>query len=186
MLHQEDLIVLTPCSRLQHVLGHLCCLSVGPVLSCVGFFLAYNTTTWALPIHGRLCSTSWSLKDAPFIPTSSTVSGPRARYIQLPEIAPFYTTRLDAPQMPTLNTNIEGWLREAGHPDDGYVLVQVENVPEQPHAGPPPYHDYVHKDGRAILCMYNFAANDWVDIQAGEDDFFALLATDNGKGQREC
>ncbi|ROW02444.1 hypothetical protein VMCG_06103 [Cytospora schulzeri] len=165
------------------------------------------------------------------------------RYIKLPEISPFYTTRLDLPHMPGLPESRKDNLRMAGHPADDYVLAQVENVGVP--AGQPPYQNYVHKNGRAILCIYNFAASDqllgtsarmywpdlmavaisrvmassggdpksleaiwrmaiiyydtlsvirdamarrqipewgWVDIQAGEDDFFALLATDNGKG----
>lgn len=106
MLHQEDLIVLTPCSRFQHVLGHLCCLSVDPVLSCVGFFLACYTTIAdsRQAVFDQLVTKGRALHTE----LLHSVRTKGHRYIQLPEIAPFYTTRLDAPQMPTLNTNIEG------------------------------------------------------------------------------
>lgn len=165
------------------------------------------------------------------------------KYIKLPEIAPHYTTTLDPPQMPGIDDRFPLNFREVGHPENGYVLAQVKNPGMDDST--PPYQNLVHKDGRIVLCMYNYAANDvnfgtparmywpdlmavsisrvmastggnaksleaiwriaidnqdtnriigeamekhripedgFVDIPAGEDEFFALLATDNGKG----
>ncbi|KAM0256595.1 hypothetical protein ACHAQJ_004882 [Trichoderma viride] len=62
-------------------------------------------------------------------------------------------------------------LRECDQPVDGYQYIQVDNVIAQ---GPAPYANYVHRNGRSILCMYNFADLDtngqnrmhWSDLMA--------------------
>lgn len=95
-------------------------------------------------------------------------------YVQLPEIAPRYITNLSPPDWAAIASIQHAMLQEAGHPDDGYVFADVRNTPVV--SARPCYGNYVHKDGRAILCMFNFASDDlllgtparmyWPDLMA--------------------
>ncbi|KAK4094094.1 hypothetical protein Purlil1_1585 [Purpureocillium lilacinum] len=169
-------------------------------------------------------------------------------WVALPEIAPYYNTAIDNPDMPTVDDPVRLILDESGSPTEDYVLLQIHNVGEDWKKNGPPYLNYVHAQGKAILCMSNFGDQDllrgrpghmfWSDLMAvgcsrvvtshggdlkslekiwritiknpltravvnhavvrtkfsldglqnslefaaGSDHFFALLATDNGKG----
>ncbi|KAM0254296.1 hypothetical protein ACHAQJ_006937 [Trichoderma viride] len=90
-------------------------------------------------------------------------------YTPFPEIAPRYITSIDPPYMPRLAPDLEEILDRNGQPLDRYHLVQVKTLD----SSPPAYYNYVHQDGRVILCMYNFAAMDlnkermhWSDLMA--------------------
>lgn len=81
-------------------------------------------------------------------------------YVPLPGIAPRYITHLGTPGWAAIAGIQHTMLREAGQPADGYVMVSVENPPASSGWNQPYYDNYVHKDGRVILCMFNFASND--------------------------
>lgn len=96
-------------------------------------------------------------------------------YVPLPEIAPRYQTELDPPAMPALGRVQTKMLKEAEQPTSGYSLVLVKNT--KPLAdGEVPYQNYIHREGRAILCMSNYATHDryfgtperlyWPDLMA--------------------
>ncbi|KAL7960276.1 hypothetical protein V8C34DRAFT_303332 [Trichoderma compactum] len=133
------------------------------------------------------------------------------------------------------DTSIDG----LGHPVDDYTLAVVTNTGKASAGGNPPYQNYIHTKGKAILCMSNYAEDDqlfgksdrlfWSDLMAAcfcktmaeyngdlkgleaiwrikivnqvtrqlidkvckdsntefgpdDDEFYALLATDHGKG----
>lgn len=135
-------------------------------------------------------------------------------------------------------------IQDANQPQTGYLLACVDS--RDPPYNDPPYQNYIHQDGKSILCINNCAARDrnqprWIfwsdvmaacctkameitggqmrsietiwriqiqndttqrliadtanrpryqqldlrqymDIDSSTDDFYALLATDNGKG----
>ena len=90
---------------------------------------------------------------------------------------------LHAPQteesLPALLPLAEESIEHAGHPLDGYIYTEVENAVPSPQGTEShvPYNNYIHREGRAILCMYNYSSEDrlagtaegqrWTDIMAG-------------------
>ncbi|KAL7904865.1 hypothetical protein GGI35DRAFT_484081 [Trichoderma velutinum] len=90
-------------------------------------------------------------------------------YTPFPEIAPRYTTAINPPYMPQIGDTLEDILDRNGQPKDRYQLVQVKTLDSLA----PAYYNYVHQDGRVILCMYTFASMDlnkermhWSDLMA--------------------
>lgn len=96
-------------------------------------------------------------------------------YVPLPEIAPRYQTELDPPAMPALGDVQTKMLEHENQPVTGYSLVLVRNTQPLPYVEAP-YQNYIHREGRAVLCMSNYAANDrywgtservyWPDLMA--------------------
>lgn len=74
--------------------------------------------------------------------------------------------------MPRLDNRTAAVVDANGQPFYGYQMVQVNSVPA--YDGPCPYSNYVHRNGRVILCMFNFAEMDtnignrmhWSDLMA--------------------
>lgn len=91
-----------------------------------------------------------------------------------PTLLPAYIADMNPPQMPGIGTNIEQELYNHQDPLHGYHLVDVNS--NRPGASiQSPYLNYVHKDGLAIICIYNFKKDDevpshekksWTDIMA--------------------
>lgn len=95
---------------------------------------------------------------------------------QLPDLAPNYKIVLEHSSKASLEGCYETSLKQLGHPVTNCILAVVENtvkfVPEKE----PPYQNYIHADGKAILCMNNLAKNDqlfgrphrlfWSDLMA--------------------
>ncbi|KAL7810234.1 hypothetical protein V8C44DRAFT_365612 [Trichoderma aethiopicum] len=94
------------------------------------------------------------------------------QYTPFPEIAPRYSTLISPPWMPRLDNRTAAVVGANGQPFYGYQMVQVNSVPA--YDGPCPYSNYVHRNGRVILCMFNFAEMDtnignrmhWSDLMA--------------------
>lgn len=89
-----------------------------------------------------------------------------------PELCPLYNTEIDPPAIPAVYDHCRDMLTDLGLPNNGYKLIQAFNVPRTNHT---PYQNYVHEDGKAILCMFNYAHLDnlygsrrmcWSDIMA--------------------
>ncbi len=79
----------------------------------------------------------------------------------LPEISPHYELDIDASDGTFLSDPTANAITEAGHPTSEYVFIQAGNPPAgnsstQQYA----YQNYVHKKGKAILCMNNYAVRD--------------------------
>ncbi|TFB06617.1 hypothetical protein CCMA1212_001278 [Trichoderma ghanense] len=93
------------------------------------------------------------------------------QFAPFPEIAPRYSTLIAPPWMPPLDDRTAKVVGANEQPSNGYQMVQVNSVP---HRDPSPYTNYVHRNGRVILCMYNFAEMDannenrmhWSDLMA--------------------
>lgn len=95
------------------------------------------------------------------------------RYIPFLELAPRYITNIDVSTIPAGYNGREicHMLEEAGQPKDRYQYIGVNNVDQD---GPTPYYNYVHRDGKSLLCFYNFAELDtngnermhWSDLMA--------------------
>jgi hypothetical protein len=97
-------------------------------------------------------------------------------YRPLPEISGpdgGYQTHLYDPNPVQFDRNVEMMLGAVGVPQDNYVGVETLNVPDRSQ-GNPPYRNFVHSEGRAILCWHNFAVADalgerrmfWSDLMA--------------------
>jgi hypothetical protein len=97
-------------------------------------------------------------------------------YRPLPEISGpdgGYQTHLYDPNPVQFDRNVEMMLGAVGVPQDKYVGVETLNVPDCSQ-GNPPYRNFVHSEGRAILCWHNFAVADalgerrmfWSDLMA--------------------
>lgn len=97
-------------------------------------------------------------------------------YVPLPEIAPRYQTEIDPPAMPAVGETQQGLLENSQQPLTGYSLVLMKNTYPLPDVFEAPYQNYIHREGRTILCMSNYAANDrytgtserlyWQDVMA--------------------
>jgi hypothetical protein len=74
-------------------------------------------------------------------------------YKAIKELAPRYTTEIDRPTMPGLSNKFIEALRNSGSPVGNYHLVTVDNVPSRNN---PPYYNYVHVEGKAVLCLFNY------------------------------
>lgn len=77
----------------------------------------------------------------------------------LPTLEPWYYTVQDLPSEPWMpSLKIQTDMQNAGHPSKDYVLIQAADSgstsPETP------YQNYVHKEGKVILCMNNYASRD--------------------------
>ncbi|KAF5563229.1 hypothetical protein FPHYL_5328 [Fusarium phyllophilum] len=75
-------------------------------------------------------------------------------------------------QVPT--STIEMTLKDNNEPTNGYILVDVDSTTPNPQKKTP-YSNYVHKDGRVLMCLYNYKKDDptpkeqalrWTDIMA--------------------
>lgn len=78
---------------------------------------------------------------------------------RLPEIAPLYDTDIETPRVDAISVTLhKGDLPAADQPASGYCDVMVVHPTDR--KGDVPYHNYVHEDGRAIICVSNFAKND--------------------------
>ena len=73
----------------------------------------------------------------------------------LPILEPWYHTLVDPPGAPSISA--EGVLQEMeyeGQPRDGYFFIQADNTGSNAsNIAQTPYQNYVHVDGKAILCM---------------------------------
>ncbi|KAK7425897.1 hypothetical protein QQZ08_007611 [Neonectria magnoliae] len=93
---------------------------------------------------------------------------------RLPLIAPHYEISLDEPTEAAIDPGQRKYLVDTGLPTSDYVFALVTN----PGSGKsqPPYQNYVHSQGRVILCMNNYADRDrfykepeqvyWTDLMA--------------------
>ncbi|KAF5653173.1 hypothetical protein F25303_2603 [Fusarium sp. NRRL 25303] len=96
-------------------------------------------------------------------------------YKQPPSLAPSYraecspATMLSVP-MRTIETTLE----DHSEPKNGYILVDVDSTTPNPREQAP-YLNYVHEDGRVIMCLFNYKELDptpkeqalkWADIMA--------------------
>ncbi|GAB1316350.1 hypothetical protein MFIFM68171_06560 [Madurella fahalii] len=100
------------------------------------------------------------------------------QYQMLPELAPYYDVSLDPPHAPVIGPRIEKALAEDGHLGDDYVFAEVVNInlPGRSEANGRPYQNYVDANGKALLCISNFADRDrlfgrqerifWSDLMA--------------------
>lgn len=72
----------------------------------------------------------------------------------LPTLEPWYYTAYDPPSEPCMpSEQIQEAMGQANHPHKDYVLIQAaDSGSTSPQT---PYQNYVHKDGKAILCMNN-------------------------------
>ena len=84
-----------------------------------------------------------------------------------------YIINLDYDGMPAVEAGVYGMIRNASQPLTGYYLACVRNIVSE--QNDPPYQNYIHKDGKSILCINNCAARDvnqqpsrifWSDIMA--------------------
>jgi hypothetical protein len=87
------------------------------------------------------------------------------RFQPLPEIAPYYYTTFDPPSMPFLFPETENSIADAGHPRGSYVFIDVNNSGHWAQPLQSPYQNYVHAEGKALLCMNNFANRDQLFMQ---------------------
>lgn len=85
----------------------------------------------------------------------------------LPEIAPFYYTDVDPPESPAISQDMSEAMANAGHPANNYVFILVHNTLSRSPIKECPYQNYVHTDGKALLCMSNFADRDQMQGQPG-------------------
>ena len=101
----------------------------------------------------------------------------------LPEIAPHYHLEMDPSDGIFASDPTTRAITEAGHPTRDYVLILAGNPGNRQWA----YQNYVHKTGKAILCMNNYANRDlllgrpeqifWSDMMAV---CHAQVVSDNG------
>ncbi|PNP58895.1 hypothetical protein THARTR1_01143 [Trichoderma harzianum] len=92
---------------------------------------------------------------------------------QLPDLGPNYDINIDPGSDISIHKDHEKSVSELGHPLTDYCLAVAGNVPC---SEVPPYQNYIHDKGKAILCMHNFAAQDrlfgkpgrlfWSDLMA--------------------
>ncbi len=74
----------------------------------------------------------------------------------LPEIAPHYRLHMDPSDGIFASDPTMTAITEAGHPTSDYVLILARSHGTMQWA----YQNYVHKNGRAILCMNNYSSRD--------------------------
>jgi hypothetical protein len=78
-------------------------------------------------------------------------------------LPPFIIPPSTPPEAPGLNSAVKSAMVKAGHPLTNYVFIVVNNsnveLPgrETPQ---PPYQNFVHAQGEALLCISNFADRD--------------------------
>jgi hypothetical protein len=83
-----------------------------------------------------------------------------------------YALELDFDGMPAVDSNVLRAIQDASQPQTGYFMTIVRNI-LNPHDNPP-YQNYIHKDGKSILCINNYAVRDsnqsrpifWSDVMA--------------------
>ncbi|KAM0414638.1 hypothetical protein ACHAPT_013521 [Fusarium lateritium] len=94
------------------------------------------------------------------------------RYKLPPQLSPVYTTVIDPAEMPALDGSTMDALQEHGDPKHGYKLVQVKSQ-RSGVSSEAAYQNYIHEEGRAIICVFNYKARDetpsyqqfsWTDI----------------------
>ncbi len=78
-----------------------------------------------------------------------SVSRDGHRIRQLPTIAPHYVISTELHQTFFLTPAMDVALANAGHPTTRYVWTEVAN----PGGRQSPYQNYVHTEGKALLCM---------------------------------
>ncbi|KAJ9162304.1 hypothetical protein NKR19_g1422 [Coniochaeta hoffmannii] len=95
---------------------------------------------------------------------------------------PYFTTWTGPESLCAKTRTLEG-LKELNQPTDEYMFIEVhsrgplDEPPEVAKRRQSPYQNYVHRDGRTILCMVNYADRDlrykteeqlwWSDLMAG-------------------
>ncbi|KAL6691065.1 hypothetical protein J3F84DRAFT_352706 [Trichoderma pleuroticola] len=95
---------------------------------------------------------------------------------QPPKIAPSYDIELELHPITSTDNRYITSIDNLGHPVDDYALAVVTNTGKASADGNPPYQNYIHTKGKAILCMSNFAEYDqlfgksdrlyWSDLMA--------------------
>ncbi|KAG5743998.1 hypothetical protein H9Q69_012787 [Fusarium xylarioides] len=92
-----------------------------------------------------------------------------------PSLAPSYhATVIDATRLSVPYNSIFEGLERHSEPENGYILVDVNSTTPNP-SEVPPYTNYIHQNGRVIMCLHNYKTDDltakegalkWTDIMA--------------------
>ncbi|KAL5595068.1 hypothetical protein FOVSG1_008757 [Fusarium oxysporum f. sp. vasinfectum] len=72
-----------------------------------------------------------------------------------PTLSPFYRADCSSAARLSVNDDIETTLANHSEPQNGYILVNVDSTTPDPRQ-PAPYSNYVHEEGRVIMCMFNY------------------------------
>lgn len=63
-------------------------------------------------------------------------------------------------------------MENVGHPTTNYVYLGIINAPSPLDRAEPIYQNYIHAEGRALLCTENFARRDVLFGQAGVERLY--------------
>ncbi|KAK3196893.1 hypothetical protein K4F52_000237 [Lecanicillium sp. MT-2017a] len=89
-----------------------------------------------------------------------------------------YNLKIDPPEMPGVDDEMESLLQHAEQPLDGYSSASCSNIQEDGTEGAPFYFNYIRRTGKIIICVNNYAQNNAFYIVKEQHWFWSdMMAT---------